>query len=217
MFSQSPRTGCLIASFVLFNAGFLAAHDVGSIPNDGSKVHPVLIGASLPAIEVQDPSGQAVSLNDLVAKKPTVLIVYRGGWCPFCTRHLGDLQTVESKLIDLGYQLLAVSPDRPEKVAAAAKGNTFTYQLLSDSTMKVAKALGIAFQVEDSKVKLYKSKYGIDMEADSGQTHHLLPVPSVFIIGTDGVIQFTYINPDYKVRLNGDVLLAAGRAVLQQN
>ncbi len=50
----------------------------------------------------------------------------------------------------------------------------------------------------------------------SGQTHHQLPVPSVFIVGKDGKIGFSYVNPDYRVRLEGDVMLAAAKAVLKQ-
>lgn len=75
--------------------------------------------------------------------------------------------------------------------------------------MAAAKALGIAFKVEEETVALYKDKYGIDLEGDSGQTHHLLPVPSVFVAGADGVISFSYVNPNYRVPLSADVLLAA--------
>ena len=51
--------------------------------------------------------------------------------------------------------------------------------------------------------------YGIDLEDASGQKHHLLPVPSVFLVGTDGVIKFRYVNPDHTVRIDPDALLAA--------
>ena len=88
--------------------------------------------------------------------------------------------------------------------------------LVSDNEMTGAQALGIAFRVDDATVKKYKESYGIDLEADSGRTHHLLPVPSVFIVGTDGVIQFSYVNPDYKVRIDPDVLLNAAKSVSEQ-
>jgi hypothetical protein len=44
----------------------------------------------------------------------------------------------------------------------------------------------------------------------------VLPAPSTFIIGTDGIINFQYTNPDYKVRLHPDVLLAAARAYVNE-
>ncbi|MFT5140559.1 MAG: peroxiredoxin, partial [Rhodothermales bacterium] len=55
----------------------------------------------------------------------------------------------------------------------------------------------------------------IDVEAASGENHHVLPVPSTYIIGSDGVINFQYTNTDYHVRLHPDVLLAAARAYTQ--
>lgn len=54
--------------------------------------------------------------------------------------------------------------------------------------------------------------YGIDLEAASGEKHHMLPVPAVFIVGTGGIIDFVYANPGYKTRLAPEVLLAAARA-----
>lgn len=49
----------------------------------------------------------------------------------------------------------------------------------------------------------------------TGEAMNVLPVPSVFVIGTDGVIRFTYVNPDHRVRIDGGVLLAAARASLK--
>ncbi len=46
--------------------------------------------------------------------------------------------------------------------------------------------------------------------------HHVLPVPSTFIIGSDGVISFQYSNTNYKVRLHPSVLLAAARAHMKE-
>ena len=53
--------------------------------------------------------------------------------------------------------------------------------------------------------------FGIDLEEESGADHHLLPVPSVFLIDQEGVIRFRYFNPDYKVRIDNARLLEAAR------
>ena len=88
------------------------------------------------------------------------------------------------------------------------------YRLLSDSNMDCPRAFGIAYKVDEKTVERYKGS-GIDLTYDSGEKSHLLPVPSVFVIGTDGVIQFEYVNPNYRVRLDPDVLLAVARAALK--
>ena len=55
-------------------------------------------------------------------------------------------------------------------------------------------------------------QWNIDLEKASGENHHVLPAPATYIIGKDGVINFAYVNPNYKVRLHPDVLLAAANA-----
>lgn len=108
--------------------------------------------------------------------------------------------------------MLAISPDKPAKVKeleAKAKGK---YKLLSDAEMKAARALGLAFKVDDDSFKRLKG-FGIDLEDASGKTHRLLPVPAVYILDAEGEILFEYINPQYTVRIAPEVVLAAARAL----
>jgi len=205
---------------VLMTASVLLAVDEETsastkVPDSAQKVRPLLIGSPVPDIALETSNSEAFDLRGHVTDKPSVLVFYRGGWCPFCNRHLAGLGTIESKLTDLGYQILAISPDRPSKLAESLDKTNLSYTLLSDSRMQAAQAFGIAFQVDKPVLKML-ANYNIDIEEASGQTHHQLPVPSVFIVGKDGRIGFTYVNPDYKVRLDADVLLAAAKAVLKQ-
>jgi peroxiredoxin len=123
------------------------------------------------------------------------------------------LQSIEAELQQMGYQILAISPDRPEKLAESVGKHQLTYTLLSDHAMEASRRFGIAFRVDGATVERFK-EFGIDVEKASGETHHLLPVPAVFIVGTDGIIKFSYVNPDYKVRLAPGDLLDAARAAL---
>lgn len=107
--------------------------------------------------------------------------------------------------------MIAVSADRPEKVAATRRSKEIEYTLLADPMLTVARAFGVAFKASDETVRRLL-EYNLDIEEASGQKHHWLPVPSVFLIGGDGVIRFVYANPDYKVRIDTEVLLAAARA-----
>lgn len=84
---------------------------------------------------------------------------------------------------------------------------------MSDSDGEAAKAFELAFKADDDYVNKLKS-YKIDIEEASGQMHHILPVPAAFIIGTDLLIKFEYINPNYKVRVKAGLILEATRAEL---
>jgi peroxiredoxin len=124
---------------------------------------------------------------------------------------LGQLHRVETALIDLGYQVIAISPDRPERLRHTQEENDFQHLLLSDSQMIAAQAFGIAFRVSDKPPDYYEK-----LEKASGEKHYLLPVPSVFVLNTDSRILFEYINPDHTMRLDPDVLLTAAKAALKQ-
>ncbi len=182
-----------------------------NIPSSTDKITPLLIGATIPDVSLKTTAGETVKLRELASERPTVLVFYRGGWCPYCSRHMMDLQKIEKDLVALGYQVLAVSPDRPEELSKSIDKGDLKYQLLSDSPMDVTKAFGIAYKLDDKTVARYKEN-GIDLEVSSGYKHHLLPAPAVFILNQEGKIRFSYVNPDYKERIDGDVLLTAAKA-----
>jgi len=104
-----------------------------------------------------------------------------------------------------------VSPDRPEKLRASRKKVGLGYRLYSDRRLEAARRMGIAFQLTPAEVAQLR-KYGIDIEEASGEKHHRLPVPSVFLVEKGGRILWVYSNPDYKVRPDNDTLLDAARA-----
>ena len=184
----------------------------GVIADSPQNAKPLGVGVTAPDILLTSVDGKPVKLGSLLKKQPTALIFYRGGWCPFCNMHLAQLKTIEPDLRALGYQIVAVSPDRPEELRKTMDKHQLDYTLLSDSDAKALKAYGVAFKVDDETVEKYRA-YHVDLEASAGgRAHHALPVPSVFLIGKDRVIQFAHSNPDYKVRLAPDKILAAARA-----
>jgi peroxiredoxin len=176
---------------------------------------PLGVGDRIPDVTLRTDEDREVNLRTLVAAKPAVLVFYRGGWCPFCTRHLSELAGIEKDLEAAGAQLLAISMDQPSKLRETPQRDKLGYRLLSDSDANAAKAFGIAFQVEDALVQKYKDAYRIDLEAASGRTHHLLPHPAVFVADTGGKIRFAHVNPDYKVRLEPKRILEAAKAAVR--
>lgn len=136
----------------------------------------------------------------------SVLVFYRGGWCPFCNLQLADLNKIENDLRELGYQMIAISIDKPEKLKESLDKHQLSYTLLSDNKAEASTAFGLAFKVSDDYNKMLLS-HNMNLEEASGEKHHILPVPAVFIVDKEGVIQFEYVNPNYKARLNSEILL----------
>lgn len=190
-----------------------AASRAAEPPPRAEEVCPLKPGASIPEVTLRAPDGKAVSLRQLVATRPAVLVFYRGGWCPFCSRQLSDLRTIQRALDQMGMALVAISPDRPAALGETSTKRDLKYTLLSDADAQAIRGFGIAFAMDPASVARLKTMK-MDIEAASGKTHRLLPVPSVFLVGTDGVVKFVYANPDYKTRVPAKLIVAAAEGLL---
>jgi len=101
----------LIIALLLFTTSAGFAQDV---PTDPYEVAPLLINETIPDISVRTINDEAISLHEVVKEKPTMFVFYRGGWCPYCSRHMSELAQVEKEILEMGYQIVAISVDRPE-------------------------------------------------------------------------------------------------------
>lgn len=178
-------------------------------PEKATDISPLLIGERIPVISLPAANGQVYDLNAAVAQKPTILIFYRGGWCPFCNRELAGIQGIQADLVRMGYQIIALSTDSPENLSKSADKEKLSYTLLSDAGLAVAKKMGLAFKAP--------AAYSKTLETGSGgkNVDKLLPVPSVFILDKKGVIQFEYINPDYQQRISPELLMAVAGTLIR--
>jgi len=202
MFKTLTKNTLAFALIVLFATAFRMGEP---IPQKAEDVSPLLIGETIPEASLMGMGGKEVNLKKFVESKPTVVIFYRGGWCPFCNRQLAGLQKIEKDILKMGYQILAVSPDSPENLKKTMDKNTLSYTLVSDASMDVAKKFGIAFQAPERYRKFLTKSSG------GKNTENLLPVPAVFLLDTEGKIKFEYINPNYRERLNPELLMAAAK------
>ncbi len=107
----------------------------------------------------------------------------------------------------MGLEILVISPDLPEKLMELIEKNSLNFPLYSDSKMELAEAFGLGFHLDDSTVSLYLNEYKIDIEKDSGEKHHNLPVPAVYLADKNKDIVYSFSTPDYKIRLEQESLL----------
>lgn len=173
-----------------------------SIPLVAEDISPILIGEKLPNANFQNVDGKSVQLRTLLEEKPTVLVFYRGGWCPYCNVQLSGLVEIEQDILELGYQILAISPDDFKNLQSTIENNSTKYKLLSDPNGEFIQEIGIAFKTSSSLKEYIISK------GQKGETSSVMPVPTVIIVDKKGVIKFEYINPNYKERISGDMLLS---------
>jgi len=186
----------------------LTAPAFAGIPDDPAQVHPLSVGTPAPVFSARTADGALRKFSPNTYSKPTIVLFYRGGWCPYCNMQLSDMRLVEPKLRASGFEIVFLSTDRPALLYSSLKATDIHYTLLSDSHLEAARAFHIAYHLDDATVAKQR-EYGVDLERTTGTKLHELPVPSVFIIDTSGTIRFVYSNPDYTVRLGADALWAA--------
>lgn len=179
-------------SFILLSVICMLTYQAkGQVPTSALDVSPLLIGEAAPDAQVTDSKGNMVSFLSLI-DKPTVVIFYRGDWCPNCITHFNSEITPNLQSIsNLGYKFIAISPDAPEKlVSTSGKTKIDPSMFYGDCDASLSKAFGIAFkQGERMKDMIIQSSGGKNAEP-------LLPVPAVYVIGPDKKIIFEYINPN---------------------
>jgi peroxiredoxin len=177
------------------------------VPENAEDICPLLIGESIPKATLQDSEGKQVELSKLLGNKPTVLVFYRGGWCPYCSFQLSGLVKIEKEILDLGYQIIAISPDDYRNLQTVESKVSINYTLLSDPDAKFIQQIGIGF-----KTPLMLKGF-IATKGQKGETSEIMPVPTVMIVNEKGKILFEYINPNYKERISGEMLLAVLKTI----
>jgi peroxiredoxin len=187
----------IFSVIILFFSVLSANAQVAEKPED---IAPILIGEKLPQAKLYNSKNEAFE-SSAIFDKPTVLVFYRGGWCPYCNTHLAELAKTEAEILKMGYQIVAVSPDDFQNLDDTFGKINMNYRLFSDKNGDFIKALGIAFKAPE------KSKAYIAQKT-KGAVTEILPVPTVLIIDKSGEVLMEYINPNITKRVSGKLLLA---------
>ncbi|MEU5259895.1 peroxiredoxin-like family protein [Amycolatopsis sp. NPDC021455] len=169
------------------------------------------IGTTADDFTLPDADGTAVSLGDLTAAGPAVLVFYRGQWCPYCNLTLRTYQVeVVPELGKYGARLAAISPQLPDGSAAVKEAGELGFPVLSDVGNVVARAFGLTFTV-DEDVRPTMVKIGADLDRHNGGWE--LAHPSVVVVGRDRVIRFVDVHPDYTTRTEPAEILDAVKSL----
>ncbi len=169
------------------------------------------VGEPMPAFLLPDDQGRLVRLEDLLGNGPVALAFNRGQWCPFCRINVDALARAEKEVAAEHRHVAAIVPDR-QKFAVWLKSEADApFPVLTDMDNGYAMNLDLAFYVGDELKDMMVSS-GWDPSVSQGTDNWMLPIPATFIIGTDGIIRARFIDPDYRMRMAIEDLLAALRS-----
>mgnify|MGYP001818650655 CR=1 FL=1 len=208
----------LILSLLVSNSVQFGHADV-PVAATAAEIEPLAAGDKAPFFVVETVDGDLFSFDPRELDRPVVLVTVRGGWCPYCNLQLSDLRAGLPQIDAMGVDVLFLSGDRAERLYASLSRETrehisdLKYTILSDADVQAARALGIAFKASDRTLARRRAADGDDFAGSSMARHGILPVPAVFAIDMKGIITFAHADPDYRVRLPGEKLIAAARAI----
>ncbi|MGR6997847.1 thioredoxin-dependent thiol peroxidase [Yinghuangia aomiensis] len=139
-------------------------------------------GDTAPAFTLKDADGNEVSLASHHGRK-VIVYFYPAALTPGCTKQACDFTDNLALLADAGYDVLGISPDKPEKLGKFRDKESLKVTLLSDPD----KATLTAYGAFGEKTMYGKKVTGV--------------IRSTFVVDEDGKIEHAW----YNVRATGHV------------
>ncbi|MBO0592689.1 AhpC/TSA family protein [Cellulophaga sp. E16_2] len=149
--------------------------------------------------------GKKITLYDALENGPVILMWYRGGWCPYCNMQLHYMQEMLPEFKKLGASLLAITPETPDNSISTQEKNNLEFEVLSDVDNVVGFQYKVVFKLTDDVKEIYENGFGLSNfnGTDKGE----LPLAATYIIGQDKVIQYAFLDADYRNRAEPQDLL----------
>lgn len=165
-------------------------------------------GDKAPVFTGVDQNGKTVTLkNALKAHRNVVLFFYRGQWCPYCNKHIKELQDSLNLLTEKDVYVIGVTPETKENIDKTIKKTSAGFSILQDKDDEIMKAYQVNFMMDEATFTKYKG-YGINLEENNGNIRHTLPVPATYIIDRTGKIKYVHFDPNYQKRASVKLLLS---------
>jgi peroxiredoxin Q/BCP len=139
-------------------------------------------GDQAPEFTLPDSEGNSVSLSDFRGRR-VVVYFYPAAGTPGCTKQACDFRDNLAQLNDAGYQVLGISPDKPQKLAKFVAAEGLTFPLLSDPEKTVLTEWGAFGE---------KKNYGKTVQG---------VIRSTFVVDPEGAVE----KAMYNVRATGHV------------
>ncbi len=149
------------------------------------------LNSQAPEITVINTQKQNQSLKDIYGEKGAVIVFFRSAdWCPFCKRHLIELNEVADQVKAKGYNMVGISYDSPEVMQQFTRDKSIKFPLLSDIGAKTVNDYGI-----------------LNQQYKKGHRFYGIPLPGVLVINAEGKITDKHFFKGYKTRVTASDLL----------
>ncbi|MGJ8677090.1 MAG: peroxiredoxin-like family protein [Akkermansiaceae bacterium] len=158
------------------------------------------VGDMAPDFTLMNAIGNEVNLREELKKGPVVVTWYRGGWCPYCNLALAAMQKELPAIKAAGANLIAISPELPDKVLSTTEKNELEFQVLTDTNNQVADTYGLLFKLTPEVEEIYGKFFDLKEYNGKEAGTDTLPLAATYIIGESGLIEWAFTHHDYHMR-----------------
>lgn len=178
----------------------LLAADAGS--------HALQTGATLPGFVLPDSNGHLIHSADLLRQGPLVISFNRGKWCSFCRLELSALADIHADITGMGGSIVSIMPERSVQTQTLVQTLDLPYPVLTDIDNGYALSCGLMISLGNSLRELFLSR-GTNLAPFHGNNSWFVPIPVTYIVDQSGVIRESYIDADFRRRMQPEAILAA--------
>ena len=112
---------------------------------------------------------------------------------------LEALQQIHPQIVELGAQIVVLTPELERYTRALHKKLNLTFDILTDLHLTVADQFRLVFTFPDYLRELYKS-FGSTLDRFNDESEYRLPMPARYVIDQQGIIRAADVNADYTIR-----------------
>lgn len=160
----------------------------------GPRASQIVIGEPLASITLRNAAGAKVS-SDAWRGRPSILMFFRGNWCPLCMAQIKELAGRYREIEAMGVRTVLISPQPHENTVALARAHTVNFEFYTDEGNDAARALGI-----DHPGGLPSGMQALGYERDT-------VLPTVIITDARGIVVWAHETDNYRVRPEPDLYL----------
>lgn len=121
-------------------------------------------------------------------------------------------QKILPQIKGLGGELLAISPQTPDRSQATLLKNFLQYEVLSDVGNRLARRFGLVYPLVAEVRRIYQG-FGVDLAEYNGDDSWELPLPGTFIIDRTMTVRLSFVDADYTRRLEPAAILNTLQAI----
>jgi peroxiredoxin len=157
-------------------------------------------GTVLPDAELLDVHGVPTTLYAVAGDGLSVLVFYRGAWCPYCNVALSVYQEhLLPRLAGRGARLVAVSPQKPDGSLTMQQKHGLAFAVVSDPGNVIARRLGILTR-PSAEARTAQLDLGLDLTTVNADSTVAVPMPATVILDASRTVRWIDVHPDYTTR-----------------